>query len=75
MRTRSLEYDLVLLQLIYKQPVCFNATFSATCIVSNTLMIAMERIKQQLASAQEEKRTFHHSHLFSDTFIGINENR
>jgi hypothetical protein len=45
MRTRPLEYDLILLQLIDKQPVCFNVTFPAACMVSNELMIAMERIK------------------------------
>jgi hypothetical protein len=45
MRTRPLEYDLILPQLIDKQPICFNVTFSATCIISDKLMVAMERIK------------------------------
>ena len=45
MRPHPLEYNLILLQLINEQPVRFNVTFSATRIISDKLMVAMERIE------------------------------
>jgi hypothetical protein len=45
MRSRPLEYDLILVQLINEQPIRFNMTFSATDMVSDQLMVPMQRIK------------------------------
>jgi hypothetical protein len=45
MRPRRLEYDPVLFQLINKEPVCFNVTFSASRITSDKLMVTVKRIK------------------------------
>ena len=45
MRPHPFEYNLILLQLINEQPVRFNVTFSATRIISDKLMVALERVE------------------------------